>query len=272
MFSKALTSFVVHWLVGFVMIVLVVVILALLDGRDSNFVLGGYAPLAGDVAVYNTTATGDDRMFSVTIAASQESTFELDVLFLLITINLLTGISQLHRSRNQAYRQKLVESRHLVKHVFGWRWAEYAVTATCVMVTVAVYAGQRSVTVLVVLSGLIASLMFHGYLLELIQCHDAPPVLKALLWPAWASALVLMAMYYFVVLAAWSLTTEAAGGDIPDFVTGIVVYEMVALGLFGVVALSMLWVSPVVYEAEKNVVDVVSKIPLSLILLFALIQ
>jgi len=118
---------------------------------------------------------------------------------------------------------------HLQAEINPYRWYEYAVSASLMIVVIAMLAGIWDVGTLLALFVLVAIMNLTGLLMERYNDREGPVD-----WTPYYVGTVAGAIPWIVIaIALWGSIT-APGGDVPDFVIYIFVSLFVFFNLFAI--------------------------------------
>lgn len=118
---------------------------------------------------------------------------------------------------------------YLSRGMNPYRWYEYAVTASLMIVVIAMLAGIWDVGALVALFGLVAVMNLMGLMMEL---HNQTT--SSMDWTAYNIGVIAGIVPWIVIAIAIGGSILASGGEVPDFVIYIYISIFVFFNLFAV--------------------------------------
>tara|TARA_B100000575_G_scaffold289255_2_gene290727 strand:+ start:262 stop:1251 length:990 start_codon:yes stop_codon:yes gene_type:complete len=232
------------------------------------------AVLEKDVAFYPT--------WMITIFFSLSLTFHAVISVLLI---LYSAVPQ---NKYFALYMKCI-----YENIAPWRWLEYSVSASMMVLLSCVLLGLRNIHVLITITGLMTITIVFGWVTELhsaylIEDVSESDVLKFCGWQlerrwkpgSWKTRFQIHALGYLPYGLLWTIVfdqfrvnMELVGDSIPDFVNIAVIGSFALFTLFGLVQLllQLLPFGPSVYwigEATYIVLSFAAKAQLGFIVLF----
>jgi hypothetical protein len=124
----------------------------------------------------------------------------------------------------QIYRRELVAGRN------RFRWVEYSVSATLMILLIALVSGVTDVAALIAIAGVNVAMILFGWIMEMTN----PPQRSTWWTPFWFGSIAgIVPWVALVVSIVYSASRSSAGGP-PSFVYGIIVTIFVAFNCFAV--------------------------------------
>lgn len=116
--------------------------------------------------------------------------------------------------------------RNLAGSINYARWWEYSISASLMVVLIAMLAGTRELTALVALFGASAAMILFGLLME----RGSRPGRGADWWPFWLGSVV--SIVPWIVIGIQLIRSQAETGSVPGFVFAIFASLLVLFALF----------------------------------------
>lgn len=118
--------------------------------------------------------------------------------------------------------------RHLAAGVNPFRWIEYSISASLMIVLIAMLPGVTNLYALIALFGVNASMILFGWLME----RTNPPEASVTWWPFWFGCVSGAVPWIAITIALIAAQTDGEG--VPGFVFGIFVSLFVLFNCFAV--------------------------------------